>query len=100
MTINIVSSDSVPPVIEVIIPVLVELHIGRVAGVIHFIVSSVHHVVHLITAVEVTAAFTWALLDLVACSGGWVPLLGLISTAVRSLVNGGMHAASGVWTSI
>ena len=99
MTINIVSSDSVPPVVEVVIPFLVELQVGIEVVVIHFIVSSVHHVVHLITAVEVTTSFTWALLDLIAGSGNWVPLLGLINAAVRSLVNGSVVAASGVGTS-
>ena len=104
MTINIGSSCSVPPGIEFVVPVLVELQETIVVSIVEFVVSSVHEVVQLITAVEVTASITWALLDLIACFSVFVPLSLGVRAAGAPVSDCGLGAASGVrlvtWASI
>ena len=57
-TINIVGA--VPPVVERLIPGIIEFHEGSIFRIVMFIVSSVHEEIKFITTVEVTASFTWA----------------------------------------
>ncbi len=98
MTINkrFTSINSVPPVVEVFIPVIVELQVGVIfiLGVVVLVVSSVHEVVKLITAVEVTASLTWALFELITLTGDGVPLEGRVGAASARSHDIASYAAS------
>lgn len=76
----VVEFTTVPPLVEVSEPVLVEVSEGFIAFNVHLFEGLVEEVVQLIAAVVLAAAFAWAWL--LASVGDWVILVCLISAAI------------------
>ena len=75
-----------PPGVEFCIPVLVETKEVVILSVICIIESLVHEVVKFITAVEVTASFTWAGRNIINCAlmMEFIPVGNLSSTVCKT----------------
>ena len=91
----------VPPLVEFVIPVLVEVHEVIEFCIVVFIPGLVHEVVKFITAVEIATSFTWARRNFnnITFTGGGVEddlllTFSSCSTAVRVFFREGFECAA------